>query len=168
MKRKSNFNGFTLIELIMVIVIIAIIASVTLPKFTNFKIRAIEKSEDYIMGALHDAIQTVHLSYVVMGSEDSWPCSAWWDNPFSLLAQAPPIQTGNYWGTTVPCDNMTWHYVQNFGEYAYYIHCPHYVGICAAGGSKGRIYIYCYGWGPWYFFSNSYPGSLWLNSNAGH
>lgn len=158
MKRRF---GFTLIELVMVIVILGILAGVTLPKFVNFKTRAIERSEDVIAGALNTALKIYEVSYIAAGGDpNNFP--AW--NPFTLLEQAPPYAAAT--SPLVP-DGVTWHYCNTTGL-AVYIHCPHRDGDPSGGGTAtyGRYYIYQYkiyspGWG-------KQPGDFWLWSDKGH
>lgn len=134
--KPNKKSGFTLIELILTIIILAIIASVTLPKFSSFKKSAKDKSEDAVYAAMRAAIDTIHLSYVVQGKEDSWPNQC----PLLLLAQAPPNKSA--WafpaGTN---DNVNWQYWTN-GVYHWYIYCPHWSGPATGGSSPGRRYDY--------------------------
>lgn len=160
---KAKIMGFTLIELIMVIVILGIIASVTLPKFVNFKARAIESNEDAVIGALKTAIQTIHLSYVVQGFPESWPAPVLPTTIFDLMAQAPPISyqapIGD-WTFTIS-DGQTWRYY--YGS-AYYIFCPHYYGAPGSAG-KGRYYLYQHST---YFGYTIQQGDISLWSGKGH
>lgn len=162
---KSRF-GFTLIELIIVIVILGIIASVTLPKFVNFKTRAIEKTEDYIAGALNVAVKTNYLSYVTAGGD---PSAAPDVNPFTLINTPPPYREKEDYATTYTQDNINWQYKRaaDAGNKAYYILCPHndgnYYGLFA---TKGNAYYYQYGSAPW----NHQPSDFWKSEiySPGH
>lgn len=155
-------KGFTLIELVMVIVILGILASMALPKFVNLKTNTIEKSEDSTVGSIKTAIQTVHLSYVVMGYEDSWPR----DVPLALLQRSPKYI---YWTTIGFPDNETWRYF-TWGSGYYSFFCPHYNAISPLfvdipTATKGRYYMYNFTSTEGY---NVKPGDISLVANLGH
>lgn len=142
----------------MVIVILGIFAAVALPKFVNFKNRAIERSEDAVAGALSTAIKINYLSYITAGGDPSTSPAV---NPFTLLEQAPP--------DTIATDPMTpdgtfWKYAHEAG-YRWFIYCPHRDGsiMGSTGTTKGRRYCYQY-----VVYQSWKPGDFWLVSDFGH
>lgn len=101
-------SGFTLIELVMVIIILGILSRIILPKIINLRAKAQINSDEAVMGALRVAVQTVHLSYVTRGMEDSWPGLAGWnDCPFSYLSPIPPFQMVSFY-SAITSDGVTW------------------------------------------------------------
>lgn len=158
-------TGFTLIELVIVIVILGILAAVTLPKFANFKTRAIEKSEDAIAGAINTALKIYNTSYIIAGGDPVTYPSV---NPFTLLEQAPPYK--DWWssGGSIP-DNATWRYRDVSAIYGWYVYCPHWDGAPYYLGTppptKGRLYFYLYGD---YALPGHRPGDFYITYDAGH
>lgn len=131
-------SGFTLIELIAIIVIIAIIASVSLPKFVNFKARAIENSEEHLMGALNTVLKLKYSENIAAGSapENAWPFTNADGDPFSLLVNPPAYYLGGY-----PDDGVRWGvYWYSAGGY-WTIWCPHYHGASPVKGNRYRYQI---------------------------
>lgn len=173
---KTPNKAFTLIELVMVIVVLGILAAISLPKFyTTFKKRAIEKSEDYVIGVLSTAIKTKQCYTAIDGTE-SYPC---YDGSelFALLEKAPPyIQIGTTTSDlTINPDGIRWRY-RWAGEWtSWHILCPHWNGSSVWGqgqaATKGRRYNYCYGANyPQYGHLPTVhkPGDVWVLDNLGH
>ena len=143
----AGLAGFTLIELVLVVIILAILAAVALPKFINLKTKAIENSEEVIMGALNMAIKNKYLQNLASGTDETsaWPCQDT-TNPFTLLTQPPPYQdyTGVGWAAGTQ-DNYHWR--TNRISDAWVFACPHYDGNqtgYANDGTKGRFYAYAF------------------------
>lgn len=154
-------KGFTLIELVIVIIILGILAAIILPKFVNFKTRAIDRSEDAIAGNLNSAVKTFQMSYIVAGGDpSSYPII----NPFSLLVQSPPFMD---WVDGSP-DGLHWRvYNDNPWYTTWYILCPHYDGTGpATSANHGRRYLYWYAvegvWG------NHKIGDFWFQADYYH
>lgn len=160
---RFDRKGFTLIELAIVIIVLGILAVIAAPKFISLRIQGIEGSEDNIIGAMREAINIYHAKNIVAGN-NVYPS----ENPFTLLAQAPPNKV-YVPGFIIPGDGVYWrYYLYPDASYvtAWYLMCPHWNGDqFAAGSTKGRFYIYQYGdkgvWG-------HQAGDLWLYYDSTH
>jgi prepilin-type N-terminal cleavage/methylation domain-containing protein len=133
---KLDRRSFTLVELVMVIVIIGIIAAVAIPRFVNLSRNAQIASEDGVIGALKSAIHVKYMDNAAKGITDALGGSYWpSDNPFTLLAQAPPNRDKNITG-----DGVTW-MAYHLDDTVWYIYCPHYY---MGGVYRGRAWRYVY------------------------
>lgn len=164
-------QGFTIMELVMVIIIVAIIASVSLPKFANFKTRAIENSELSVFQSLNTAIKIKYTQNIAAGSEpeNAWPTN----NPFLLLAQAPPyIDVSSF--SSYSNDNVNWRAGGNYlipPWQIWFIHCPHWNGTHHYNytyGSKGQRYIYRFGTYSTFTLWCPQQGDFTIYDNLGH
>lgn len=108
-------KAFTLIELVIVIVIIGILAALAVPKFVDIRTQAERSQEDYIIGSLKTAIIADWLKKKHDGETYAYP-----ENPFVLLAQAPP----NEFVQSAPSsfDGITWKVC--FNEHESIIYSP--------------------------------------------
>lgn len=154
-------SGFTLIELVMVIIILGIFSSIMLPKFLNFKAKAQINSDEAVMGALRVAVQTVHLSYVTHGMEDSWPGLAGWnDCPLSYLSPIPPFEQIGF-NQAITSNSVMWHLIcRGDWNYTWEILCPHFQGSYTTGpvATKGK-------W--WEYQPTKFWNWSWLDVQAG-
>jgi prepilin-type N-terminal cleavage/methylation domain-containing protein len=156
---KLDRRSFTLVELVMVIVIIGIIAAVAIPRFVNLSRNAQIASEDGVIGALKSAIHVKYMDNAAKGITDALGGSYWpSDNPFTLLAQAPPNQRDP---GTMNGDGVNWLWNHDSG-YGWIIICPHYY---QGGSPKGRAWFYQYRTGPPYGWE---AGKFDLRYDWGH
>lgn len=155
-------SGFTIIEFIMVIIIIGVLSSIMLPALVNLKAKAIENSEDNIIGAINTAIKTKQLQFAAQTGEGSFPA----DNPFTLIEKLLPYIEYSPTPYTPP-DNYNWRY-KYAGSTRWWLYCPHWNGSYDSdtGASKGRFYAYHYGeFGGW---PNFPAGKLGILFNKSH
>ena len=68
-----NRHAFTIIEIIMGIVIIAILATIVIPKFIDIRNDAIERSEEYTIGAVREAIQQSYARSLIRDAIPVYP-----------------------------------------------------------------------------------------------
>lgn len=122
----------------MVIIILGIIASVTLPKFVNFKSKAIKAQEDAVAAALNTALKIYNTSYIVAGGDPSSYPSV---NPFTVLERAPKY--GEFYAIG-SADGVNWRYYDRPLYTAWYLYCPHWNGSLGNDATVGRRYIYIY------------------------
>jgi prepilin-type N-terminal cleavage/methylation domain-containing protein len=157
-------KAFTLVELVIVILILGILAAIVIPKFLDLSAKAKDVSEDAVIAAIKDAITIKHLSNVANGN-NSFPT----DNPFTLLAQAPPYVVEPAPFVKIIPDGWRWHVYKDTYTGAFLLCCPHLNGYTSGGetGTTGRVYAYVYA--PVYGADPKYKaGDLVLRRNKPH
>lgn len=94
--KKTNQQGFTLVELVVVIIILGILAAVALPKFMDVTTQAHESAVDGAAGGLGAGVALFHAQWVANGhTAATVDVAGFGDDDVSSNADGWPVSTDN-------------------------------------------------------------------------
>lgn len=77
LKKLTNQDGFTLIELIMVMIILGILAAVAIPRYTSTIDRAEEAAENAVVAQIEAGLEVYATEQLMDNGRRSWPSNPW-------------------------------------------------------------------------------------------
>ena len=77
LKKLTNQDGFTLIELIMVMIILGILAAVAIPRYSSTIDRAEEAAENAIIAQVEAGLEVYATEQLLDNGRRSWPSNPW-------------------------------------------------------------------------------------------
>ena len=77
LKKLTNQDGFTLIELIMVMIILGILAAVAIPRYSSTIDRAEEAAENAIIAQVEAGLEVYATEQLLDNGRRAWPSNPW-------------------------------------------------------------------------------------------